>query len=114
MSETIGTRLRRFRKACGLTQEQAAEKAGLLHNSYVRYELDKREPQYDALTKLASLYGVSVNEIVTGERDYVDEKKPAATSGLRARIIDILAELSDQDIRRVEDFVSGLKASRKG
>lgn len=60
-----------FRKARGLTQEDAAAACGLTYHSYRRYETGEREPTLSALIALAKFYGVTLDELAGcgGQRD---------------------------------------------
>lgn len=57
--------LRRVREAAGLTQGQAAGKAGVPFRSYQNWELGVREPRLEALAALAAAFGVSADELIT-------------------------------------------------
>lgn len=59
---------------------------------------------------LADFFNVSVGYLA-GDDDLIEQ--PAETiDGLREEVIQLLMGLSDADLRRVEDFVAGLKAGR--
>lgn len=75
--------LRELREKRGLTLEQVAEKLGLRNQYVSNYELGKRKPDYDTLSKFADFYGVTVDYLLgrgqkekaptpEGERDLVD------------------------------------------
>lgn len=67
-------RLRTFRKAAGLTQEQVAERAGISRNHYQLYEsgLSDRaknlpaNPMLSTLLDLADALGCDITDIVKG------------------------------------------------
>jgi transcriptional regulator with XRE-family HTH domain len=56
---TLGQRLRAARKTAGLTQKQAAKRAGVFQASISCYERGKTAPSFEVLRKLARAYGVS-------------------------------------------------------
>ena len=112
MANTVGTRLKEYRIRYGLTQEQAAEALEIAHNTYVRYENDLRSPTAENALKLALFYHVSVSELLNGAPDPNEIKKPSGAGELKDELVKIIMGLSDQDARRVQDFVSGIKAAR--
>lgn len=52
--------LQRFRKRCGLTQKQLAEKCGLAPGTIQQYELGKRKPKIEQLQKIANALNIPV------------------------------------------------------
>lgn len=63
----VAARLRASRKACGITQEQAAEKLGLKQPYINRYESGAVEPPLAVMLKLSEIYSVSVDWLLAGE-----------------------------------------------
>lgn len=69
---TFGERLKQFREARGLTQEQLAIAIGVAKTTVTGYERGNREPDVAKIKKLAAALGVSGDELLgTGQ-----EKKP--------------------------------------
>ena len=60
----IGQRLAEARKACGITQEVAAEHIGLSRPTFIAMEKGERAPKSAEIIKLATLYGQPVNYFV--------------------------------------------------
>lgn len=56
--------LKKERKAAGLTQTALAKKAGLTPAAICNYEAGNRQPNYDALMRLADALNVSTVELV--------------------------------------------------
>ena len=71
--QTIGAFLATQRKAHGYTQEEVAEKLGISNRTLSKWETDRSSPDILALPALAQLYGVTVDEILRGERDKPQE-----------------------------------------
>ena len=67
--QTIGAFLATQRKAHGYTQEEVADKLGISNRTLSKWETDRSSPDILALPALAQLYGVTVDEILRGERD---------------------------------------------
>lgn len=59
--EKIGQRLKEARDGIGLTQEQAANALGIVREQLSYYENGRREIDVVSLSKLADLYGYSIN-----------------------------------------------------
>lgn len=53
-----------LRKRENLTQEQVAERTGIVLRSYRRYEMGEREPVASTLVKLADFYNVTIDYLV--------------------------------------------------
>ena len=68
MKQTIGKFLATLRKATGLTQEDVAEKIGISGKTLSSWETDRTTPDALTLPAIADLYGVTVDEILRGER----------------------------------------------
>ncbi len=59
----VGAKIRELRKAANLTQEQLAEKAGILQGYISRLEKDEHSPSHKTLAKIADALGVAVTEL---------------------------------------------------
>lgn len=106
MKETLPQRLVRFRDERGLSQDQAAELAGISRVSITRYENGTREPKYKNLLAIAKAYGLTLEEL-TGE------EKPIPEDELDKELIQMLSKLSERESDKVRSFVEGMLASRK-
>ena len=99
----VGNRLAKLRKRAGLTQDQAAEKAGISQVTLSRLERGIQWTDFEVLLKLSRLYQVEWSDLLavfpTG-RD----------SGKRERIQDIVDILSKRELPDVELAVDILKA----
>ncbi|MEI3614612.1 helix-turn-helix domain-containing protein [Pseudogracilibacillus sp. SO30301A] len=62
----FGERLKKLRGEKGYKQITVAEKVGIKNNTLSSYEASKRQPDFDTLKKLANLYDVSIDYIITG------------------------------------------------
>ena len=71
--QTIGAFLATQRKAHGYTQEEVADKLGISNRTLSKWETDRSSPDILVLPALAQLYGVTVDEILRGERDKPQE-----------------------------------------
>ena len=60
---TYAEALKRFRKDFGITQRETAASAGIMTESYQKYEYG-RDPAISMLCKLADAYNVSLDYLV--------------------------------------------------
>ena len=67
MDMTIGKRIAFLRKEKGLTQEELAQHMGISPQAVSKWENDQTCPDISALPKLASLFGVTVDELLEGK-----------------------------------------------
>lgn len=65
----IHQNLKQYRLRRGLTQEQAAEQLHTTRQTISSYETGRTQPDLDTLTRLAGLYGVSVERLLYGGRE---------------------------------------------
>ena len=72
-----------LRKEKGLTQEQFGEKVGVTNKTVSRWETGTYLPPADVLLNMSELFGVSINELLSGKRLTEDEYKQAAENNLQ-------------------------------
>ena len=82
----IGKFIAELRKEHGFTQEQLGDKIGVTNKTISRWETGAYLPPADALLALSELFGVSINEILSGKRLSKEEYKEAAEENLRQTI----------------------------
>ena len=80
----MGTFLQTLRKEQGLTQEQLGEKLHISSKTISRWETGTYMPPVEMLLALSELYGVSMNELVAGERLTPEELPVKAEENLAA------------------------------
>lgn len=66
--QRVGDFLAELRKSKNLTQEQLGEKIGVTNKTVSRWENGNYLPPVEMLQILGNLYGVSINELLSGER----------------------------------------------
>lgn len=74
---SLGTNICRLRTANNLSQGELAEALGVSRQSVSKWETDASVPELDKLVKLASLFGVTLDQLVTGETPPIPEPSPA-------------------------------------
>ncbi len=82
----MGAFLQVLRKEQGLTQEQLGEKLHISSKTISRWETGTYMPPVEMLLALSELYGVSMNELVAGERLTPEALPQAAEENLTASL----------------------------
>lgn len=82
MTETIGNRIAKYRKAKGLTQEALANLMGVSSQAVSKWETDASCPDISALPQLCKILGVSTDELLTGKTDDVKMVPPSERKSL--------------------------------
>lgn len=68
MNIQIANRLLEYRRASGYSQEELAERLGVIRQAVSKWERAKASPDTDNLIALAELYGVTIDELINGSR----------------------------------------------
>ncbi|MFB5763506.1 helix-turn-helix domain-containing protein [Paenibacillus medicaginis] len=87
-----GTRIAELREKRGWKQEELAQILGITRAALSHYEKNRRKPDFDTLTKLANLFGVSIDYLIGRIPQTQNDTEPNVK-----QFIDQL-ELSDKDI----------------
>ena len=82
----IGKFIAALRKEKGMTQEQLGEKLGVTNKTVSRWENGNYMPDVEMLSLLSNELGVSINEIISGERLATEDFKKAADKNLAAAL----------------------------
>ena len=102
-NQRIGDFIRELRKEKGLTQKDVAQALSITDRAVSKWERGLNAPDIALLEPLSELLGVSVGELIRGERDQSQEPQPDATH----RLLDY----SKEEIRRK---VGGLRKKYLG
>ena len=65
-------RLKKYRKAAGLTQRDMAKKLFISQQAYAKYELGSSSPNPDMLADIANILNISANLLLIDELDKTD------------------------------------------
>ena len=107
MQEDFGGRVRRYRKAAHLTQQELAEKVGVTPSAVRAWESNTARPRLDKMDKLAQIFGLSTAELmgesVVSDLSWDESELLASYRMLSAE--DRLAVLGD--VRRLAGKISG-------
>lgn len=69
--ETIGNRIRIYRKSRGLSQEKLGEMIGVGQNTISNYENGAREPDRDTIEAIADAFNCSIHDLIPNNKSIV-------------------------------------------
>ena len=78
----MGKFIAALRKEKGLTQDKLGEKLGVTNKTVSRWENGNYMPDVEMLSLLSEEFGVSINELISGERLAAEDFKKAADENL--------------------------------
>lgn len=100
----IAARLALARKQAGLSQAQVAKMLGLHRPSISEAEAGRRRISAEELTKLANIYGVSINWLACSDTESVDVERDRLLLAARA-----LTKLKKGDLNKVIDLLVAIR-----
>ena len=71
---SIGQRLYNLRKEKNISQEELADILGVSRQTISKWELDQTTPDFDKLVPLCEYFNITSDELLTGKKNYVEEK----------------------------------------
>ena len=71
MNESIGSRIAKYRKGKGLTQEALANQMGVSSQAVSKWETDASCPDITALPQLCKILGITTDKLLTGNNSDV-------------------------------------------
>lgn len=80
MNIETANRLLQYRKKFGLSQEELAEKIGVSRQAVSKWERAEASPDTDNLIILANIYGVTLDDLLTGNPDDIANNKEKENS----------------------------------
>src|SRR5690606_4750404 len=92
----IASNLKYLRKKNGLTQQQFADLMGIKRASLGAYEVNRADPDYDLLKKIAEYYDLCMDELAN---EVIDEQwKPTPKSNAsNLRVLSITVDQEDRE-----------------
>lgn len=103
---TMGDRLRELRLRKHISQEDVARQIGITRSAYSHYEINNRQPVYETLKKLATLFNVSLDYIIGGESSRPD-------TPVTPEAIEIIRILNGMDQERRKQSIDRMMAVLK-
>ncbi len=66
--DQIGKNIKKYREERGITQEQLAAQMNVTRQAVSNWENAKTQPDLDTLFRLSQIFGISVEELIYGEK----------------------------------------------
>ena len=82
----MGSFLQELRKEHNLTQAELGEKLGVTNKTVSRWETGNYMPPVEMLEMLGNLYGLTINEILSGKKLSTEEYKEMAEENIKETI----------------------------
>lgn len=101
MNETIGSRISKYRKAKGMTQEDLAAQMGVSSQAVSKWENDASCPDISLLPQLCRILGITTDELLTGKSNEVKLVPAADRKSLDELTLRIYVNSSDGDVVKV-------------
>ena len=101
----IGQKIRKFRKGCGLSQEQLAEKVGISTTHLSHIETGN--------TKLSLPVFVDIAEALSVQTDELLYDTPSINLSTKAEILNVLDSCSTQDFYILRDKINSLTINKE-
>ena len=70
----VGVQIKKYRNELGLSQEKLAEKVYVSRQTVSNWETDKNYPDIHSLLLLASLFGVSLDQLIKGDVEIMQQE----------------------------------------
>ena len=91
MNESIGSRIAKYRKAKGMTQEELANQLGVSSQAVSKWENDASCPDISLLPRLCQTLGISTDAVLMGKTNEVrllpvEQRKSLDALTLRVRV----------------------------
>ena len=96
-----GHRLAQLRKAMKLSQQELADRLSITRSTYAQYEINRREPDFKTIIRLADFFDVSLDYIFEREdRDYSANTQNTATA---------TNDLPSGALKEIESFIKYIR-----
>ena len=89
---SMGKNIAEFRKRKGFTQEELGQKLGVTNQAVSKWEAGKCCPDIELLPELSHLFGVTIDELLVGERPVKAQSTDKANDPLVSDAIRIARE----------------------
>ena len=97
---TLGEKIQKLRKSCGLSQLQLAEQLDVSRQSVSKWELNESVPDINKIVRLSELFSVSVDELLKEQyTSYVENVDTKSTIEDTVYVVH-----GDEEIHREESY----------
>ncbi len=118
---SVGQRLTKFRRECGLTQQQVADILNVNRTTYTKYETGVSEPSHALLGIICKIFGVDYNAVL-GDYDspvgvlHDSNEDRLTLNSLSRQECELIANfrsLSEEDRQKIYDDVISIVRDRR-
>lgn len=107
--KTLGSRLKELRGKRRWTLNEVAAKLGLRgHSTYSNWEYDRTEPDTEMLTRIAELYGVTVDWL-TGRKLLPNDVTNENISDVKKDVIGSVISMTEEDAKFIKEMYDRMK-----
>ena len=92
----IGSFLQELRQEHGLTQAELGDKLGVTNKTISRWETGNYMPPVEMLEMLSNLYGLTINELLSGQKLTTEEYKEMAEENIKETLNASTFELQEK------------------
>ncbi|WP_144513890.1 helix-turn-helix domain-containing protein, partial [Bacillus mycoides] len=71
----LGEQIKKHRKLLNMTQEDLCQKLKSTRHTVSKSQKNMIEPDISTLLKLSDIFGISLNELITGEKEFINNSK---------------------------------------
>ncbi|MGG3924938.1 helix-turn-helix transcriptional regulator [Metabacillus fastidiosus] len=108
----LGNRIAELRKLKGLSQYELADRLGFSRGKLSNYEQGSRQPDYETLKKIADYFDVSLDFLITGQKDTAVKNASEDELHLSPEELKILEEIKKYPIL-FHDFATASERKKK-
>lgn len=111
----IGDKIKSLRITDGMTQQELADKLGISKVAISNWELNKGNPNYEALKKIAEIFGVSTDFLLDYDTDFDINNSINFKNRTMKRVIEMLKgkNITEKDLEQAIKIVEVLKENKK-
>ena len=112
----FGEKIRRARKAAGLTQRQLAQMVGVANTSVSNWEKDLSRPDADLIQKLCAILQLQPNEFYGTQAAVLGEVRNVSDEDIKFALFGGDGEITDamyDEVKRFAAFIKQREAEKK-
>ncbi len=116
MNAIVSEKIKRFRKAKGLSQEEVAERLHISQSAYARIETGESQSWATHLVKLSEIFEVKPENFLTDEANNLEQENTEQKGGMAFQFvgtINTINSLSEKLVEQYEERIAEMKTAIK-
>lgn len=116
MNAIVSEKIKRFRKAKGLSQEEVAERLHISQSAYARIETGESQSWATHLVKLSEIFEVKPENFLTDEANNLEQENTEQKGGMAFQFvgtINTINSLSEKLVEQYEERIAEMKTTIK-